>query len=134
MNLAKEAATWSKDPDCKVGACIASPDFRLFTLGYNGFAKAIEDSNSRLHNKSVKLQYTVRAEINAILNAHRSVAGHTMYCTKPPCIDCANAIIQADVVELHCPEPETESNWLDDNLFALDMLKEAGIRVFKEEL
>ena len=63
-SLAKEVATWSKDPDCQVGAVVVSPDRRLFTAGYNGFPAGIQDKKNRLSTKSVKNYYTVHAEIN----------------------------------------------------------------------
>ncbi len=34
INLAREAATWSKDPKCQVGACVAPSSFRQFSLGF----------------------------------------------------------------------------------------------------
>lgn len=130
FNLAKEVATWSKDPDCKVGVVIVSPDRRLFTSGYNGFPVGIEDKRNRLLTKSVKLKYTVHAEVNAIINARRDLTGWIMYSTKPPCLDCAKAMIQAGISSLWCPAVDVESTWFNENMEALALLKEAQIQAF----
>lgn len=128
FKLAKEVSTWSKDPDCKVGVVIVSPDRRLFTVGYNGFASGIADRPERLVHKELKLKLTVHAEVNAILNARRDLTGWILFSTKPPCIDCANAIIQAGVATVWCPELQQGSSWNRENNEALSLLKEAQIR------
>ena len=129
-SLAKEVATWSKDPDCQVGAVVVSPDRRLFTAGYNGFPAGIQDKKNRLSTKSVKNYYTVHAEINAIVNSRRDLTGWCMFVTKPPCLDCAKAIIQAGIAEVHCPELNPDSSWYEENKMALDLLNEAQIQAY----
>ena len=68
IKLAKEIASWSKDPSTKVGA-IAVNDKRIIATGYNGFPKGIEDSNNRLSDRDTKLAFMVHAEKNLIYNA-----------------------------------------------------------------
>lgn len=130
LALAKEVSTWSKDPDCKVGVVIVSPDRRLFTAGYNGFPAGIADRKNRLTTKSVKNYYMVHAEVNAIINARRDLTGWVLFSTKPPCIDCAKAIIQAGIVEVWCPVLDETSSWYEENRVALDILKEAQIQTY----
>lgn len=36
LKIAREVATWSKDPSTQVGAVIVDPDQRVVSLGYNG--------------------------------------------------------------------------------------------------
>lgn len=129
LDLAKSVATWSKDPSCKVGVVIVSPDRRLFTAGYNGFPAGIEDKKNRLTTKSVKNNYMVHAEINAIVNARRNLMGWTLFSTKPPCLNCAKAIIQAGITAVNCPELTETSSWHEDNMMALGLLQEANISV-----
>lgn len=133
MALAKEAASWSKDPDCKVGAVIVSTDKRLFTMGYNGFPTGIHDGYSVME-KERKLELTVHAEVNAIVNARRDLTGWSMYCTKAPCVDCAKAIIQAGIVLVHCPAPEINSSWYNENMRALQLLNAAGIKPIQVQI
>lgn len=127
MKLANEVASWSKDPDCKVGAVVVSPDARQFSFGFNGFPTGISDEPDRLSHPSIKNALTVHAEVNAILNARRNLSDWVMYCTKAPCIDCSLAIIQSGIIRLMCPEIDPESSWAKRNEIALDLLKEASV-------
>jgi len=133
MALAQEAASWSKDPDCKVGAVIVSTDKRLFTVGYNGFPTGIYDGYTMM-DKDKKLALTVHAEVNAIVNARRDLTGWTMYCTKAPCLDCAKAMIQAGITTAHCPEPKISSSWYEENMQALGLLNAAGIKPIRVQV
>lgn len=127
MSLAEEAASWSKDPDCQVGAVIVSPDKRLFTFGYNGFPAGVYDGYTMME-KEKKLELTVHAEVNAIINARRDLTGWSMYCTKAPCMDCAKAMIQAGIAHFYCPAPHPDSSWFVENMKALALLNSVGIR------
>lgn len=127
ITLAACIATWSKDPEEQVGCVIVSPDRHQFVLGYNGFPKGVYDSKSRLEDRSLKLNLTVHAELNAILNARYSVFGWTLYATKAPCIDCAKAVIQAGIKQIVMLRPMISSNWYGDQTFARAMMKEAGL-------
>lgn len=129
--LAEEARTWVKGPDAGVGACIVSPDKRGFSLGFSGFPRGVEDSEPRLTSRDYKDAYLVHAELNAILNAGQSVAGWTLYTTKPPCSHCASAIIQAGIVRVVCPEIiNTDNNrWFQSQRAGKHILDEAGVSV-----
>lgn len=97
LNLARHVAEWSKDPKCKVGAVLVSHDRREITPGYNGFPVNYADSPGRLVSKD-KNAFMVHAELNAILNARtRSLSGYRLYCTKPPCLDCAKVMVQVGI-------------------------------------
>ena len=130
LSLANEVATWSKDPDCKVGVVIVSPDKRLMTTGYNGFPAGVRDKKNRLSTKTVKNYFMVHAEVNAIVNARRDLTGWTLYSTKPPCLNCAKVIIQAGITAVYCPAIDENSSWKQENTMALDLLKEAQIQAF----
>lgn len=97
LRLAREVASWSKDPSTQVGAVLVSPDRHDVFFGYNGFPKRLEDNEERLKNRDLKLLYTIHAEMNAILNAKRSVDGFTAYTTFIPCDVCAIHLIQAGI-------------------------------------
>ena len=68
IKLAKEIASWSKDPSTQVGA-IAVNEKRIIATGYNGFPEGIEDDEERLKNREIKLTYMIHAEKNLIYNA-----------------------------------------------------------------
>ena len=124
-----EVSRWSKDPSTKVGCVIVSPDRRQIATGYNGFPAGIDDSLTRLMNKEIKNKLTVHAELNAILNARVDLAGWTLYVTKPPCINCATAIIQAGIKKVVCPPVEQKSSWAKSQAEAWAILTEAGVKV-----
>jgi dCMP deaminase len=98
MDLAVLSALNSKDPNTQVGACLVSPDGRLFFTGWNGFPEGIEDDTETWHNRKndsveiSKYDLVVHAERNALDNAHRAGVypkGWHLYCTHLPCPRCA---------------------------------------------
>lgn len=43
MDIAKQVATWSKDPSTKVGAIIVDENNKIISTGYNGTLPQIDD-------------------------------------------------------------------------------------------
>lgn len=124
IGIALEVASWSKDPSTKVGAVLVSPCKKKVSWGYNGFPAGIADTKERLSNKELKNKLTVHAELNCILNATETI-GWTMYVTKPPCIKCAAAIIQAGIEVVVCPSLDPNSSWFLDQKEAQNILTES---------
>lgn len=137
MALAVQARSWVKGPDLGVGACVVSPDRRGFSLGYSGLPRGMTDRTERITATEFKDFHVVHAELNAILNASRSVVGWTMYSTTHPCSHCASAIIQAGIVRVVCPRPTDEqvnsSRWHSHWVHARIAFKEAGVNLFDYE-
>lgn len=125
FRLAKEVATWSKDPDKKVGAIIVSPDRRKISIGYNGFVRGADDDE--VLTVEQKLERTVHAELNAILNSGFAVRGSTLYCTKFLCVPCANAVIQSGIVRVVAGDWRRESKWAEQHAAALKALTVNGV-------
>ena len=102
MKVALAASQRSKDPNTQVGACIASTNHRILSVGYNGTPHAINDddfpwasSDDPLNDKH---SYVIHAEANAILNYRGNLAdmqGATVYVTLFPCHECAKMLCQA---------------------------------------
>jgi dCMP deaminase len=132
--VAELVATWSKDPDAKVGAVVVAPNGRQLSTGFNGFPRGVQDSEARLLNKGAKRALTVHAELNALLNCPVQPAGWTMYSTLHPCTACANAIIQSGVGRLVCPAPDPDSGWFDDQRTARSLLNEAGVTLADQDV
>lgn len=138
LMLAKVVALKSKDPSKQVGAVIVGPDKQIVSTGFNGFPRGVKDGESvkeRLTNRELKLRFTAHAEANAVFQAARHgirTKGCTLYVSSlPPCCDCAQAIIQAGIVELYIdaealPIPE---RWKDSIEASMLMFDEAGIPV-----
>lgn len=111
LKLANEVATWSKDPEVKVGAVLVSPDRYTIVPGFNGFPRGLEDKKEWLQHKETKNSFMLHAEVNAVLNAGTRPVGWTLYCTRHPCVDCAKHIAQAGVTTVVCPEAPKGSSW-----------------------
>ena len=105
MGVALLSAKRSKDPSTQVGACIASMDNKVVTMGYNGMPIGISDDELPWKRKGAddldnKYLYVCHAEFNAILNSYAPVKGCKIYVTLFPCNECAKALIQAGIKEV----------------------------------
>jgi len=102
--IAKEVASWSKDPSTQVGAIIVGSKGQILSQGYNGFPRGILDDQDRLNLREVKLSLMVHAEMNAIYNATYSgvcLDGSTLYVYGLPiCSECAKGIIQVGISKI----------------------------------
>lgn len=139
MRIVEEVASWSKDTSSKYGAAIIRPSTKtLLAIGYNGIPRGIQYVEAH-HSRPDKYMYWVHAEQNAIFNGAREGVrpeGCAMYVLKPPCSNCAAAIIQAGITEVVFKEPhsadsimDTDSNWRLTIQAATEMLSEAGVRL-----
>ena len=132
MALSKEVATWSKDPSSTVGATIVRPDRTICAVGFNGFPRGVEDSQSSIANRDTKLLRTIHAELNAILSAKEPLTGYSLFVWPfQPCAQCAAAIIQSGIVDVYCPYNDhlAHERWSESFKAALQMFDEAEVRV-----
>jgi len=131
LRMAREIATWSKDPSTKVGAVIADPKNRIVSLGYNGLPRSVADTAHRLTDRRLKYKIMVHAEENAVLFAGRPLQFCSIYVWPfAACAHCASLIIQVGinrVVTPGCPQDKLE-RWGEDMAIAEEMYKEADIR------
>lgn len=130
IELARLVSTWSKDPSTQVGAVLVRPDNSVASIGYNGFPRGIEDTDERLNDRDVKYSHMIHAEMNAVLNAHDSVRGDTLFLWPLLCCDrCAPHMIQAGikrVVAPTCP-PEKADRWEPILIESRKRFDEAGV-------
>lgn len=116
MEIAKLAASKSKDPKTKVGSCIVNNN-RLLSIGYNGAPRGFpDDTIPKDSNEFLPLNknsYMIHSEVNAILNyggSLKDLQNATLYVTISPCHECAKVIIQTGIKrvvyleEYHKPE------------------------------
>lgn len=133
LGLAKHVADWSKDPSTKVGAILVDDRNIVVGMGYNGFARGVEDSPARLNDRPTKYKYVVHAEVNAILMAGERARGASLYVwpsfgVPNICHDCAKFAVQAGIVEVVGPAPdEVYESWAESLNHARAMLLEAGV-------
>lgn len=129
-DLAKEVATWSKDPSSQVGAVIVRPDRTVASVGFNGFPRGVEDSSFLIENRDAKLLRTIHAELNAILAAKEPLVGYSIFVWPfQPCAQCAAAIIQSGIKEVYCPYNDhiAQERWSESFKAALQMFDEARV-------
>jgi dCMP deaminase len=131
--LAEFISNWSKDPKAPVGAVLVSKRGGDVSVGYNGFPMDVEDSAERLEDVEIKLELVVHAEVNALIAAGSRAAGSEIFVVgKPVCSRCAGLIIQAGVLRVIAPSPETldpSSKWYKTGKYAIQMFHEAGLKV-----
>ena len=132
LKLAKQIASWSKDPSTQVGCVVVGPDREIRSTGFNGLPRGIEDSEDRLNNREIKYPMICHAEENAIMHAARigiSLKDCTAYVTWPPCTRCARSLIQAGVSEIIYPKGiDIPDRWIQDFDLSLKMFKEAAVK------
>lgn len=134
MALAEFVASWSKDPNTKVGAVIVDRKKRIKSLGFNGFPQGVEDDN-RLTDRSTKNDIVVHAEVNAILFSGGALDDCTLYVWPlPPCSRCAAQIVQAGIKRVVAFTPPglwklTSSSWKGSCSLGAEMLTEAGVEL-----
>lgn len=135
IELAMHIAKWSKDPSTQVGAVIVDSERRVVSVGYNGFPRGVDDTDTRLNNKQVKLQMVKHAEENAIFNSVQRPNDCILYVTHHPCASCAGSIIQSGIKYVVVPNPDSNfafaNRWRDSIDLARSMFKEAKVGVIE---
>lgn len=133
MAMAEHAATLSKDMSTQNGCVIVGPDRDVLSTGFNGMPMGVNDDVLERHERPLKYKFIEHAERNAIYLAARRgtrLKGATLYCTWPPCTDCARAIIQAGIVEVVVKTTDVPERWHEDMIIhAAGMMREAGVKL-----
>jgi len=138
MTLAREIASWSKDPSTKVGVVLVEPGTkRVLSTGYNGLPRRLEDRDNRLQDREIRNRMTLHAEENAVLNAADagiSVRGaYAFVYGLPPCEHCALVLIQAGIAEVNYNVSATKvpERWKRSCHAAFSYFGEAGVNLFR---
>ena len=132
LDMAKEVATWSKDPSTKVGAVAVGSKGQILSQGYNGFPRGVKDHQERYDVREEKYKYVVHGEMNAIYNACHtgaSLDGATLYVTGlPVCSECAKGIIQVGITKVIMEYPkDIPDSWRESMKTTSSMFLEAGV-------
>lgn len=131
MDLARILGDNSKCCRAKVGAVLVR-DNRIVSTGYNGKPSGWDDSTCS--NECNGCKETIHAEINTIIFAAKngmSTKDCALYVTHSPCQSCCLAIIQAGIKVVFFEELYVSKS--SDGEEGIEMLKAAGIKVFKYE-
>ena len=128
FRIAKAIAGASKDPTTKVGAVIVRPDKTVASVGFNGFARGMDDSPEAYADRERKLRQVIHAELNCLLHMKEPATGCTLYVWPlPPCERCAPHIIQAGIANVVSPKIYAHERWYKSATYARAMFDEAGV-------
>jgi len=128
LNLAREVADWSKDPNTRVGAVAVDEHRRVLETGYNGLPRGVQDLSERME-RPAKYLWTSHAEENLVSHAARDrLAGSTVYVTHLCCSRCARMLINAGVAKVVCG-PGTTSMPQEEFDAAMTMFTEAAVEL-----
>jgi dCMP deaminase len=129
LRLAREVATWSKDPSTQVGAVIVRRNRSVHSVGFNGFPQGMSDDPALYADRDSKYSRTVHAEMNALIFAYGSVEDCTLY-TWPfaPCDRCAAHMVQAHIRRFVFPSLPADKvvRWAAPLALAVSYFKECG--------
>lgn len=132
LELAKVAASKSKDPSTKTGAVIVRPDKSVCSIGFNGFPRGMRDDTELYYDRDEKYSRIIHCEINALLYSREQVKGYTLY-TVPflSCERCFVQIAQAGIIKFIAPVPSQEKleRWGPAFARVKQYAKEMGIEV-----
>ena len=109
-----EAKRWSarsKDPSTKCGAAIKRPDNTLASVGYNGLAPGVDDS--QILDRDFKIACVIHAEANAILKARDPILdGYSLYVWGLPCCgQCTAQAISKGIKQIVCVQVQDRPDW-----------------------
>lgn len=132
LEMAKNVASWSKDPSTKVGAVAVGVHGQILSQGFNGFPRGIKDLPQRLENREEKYKFVVHGEMNCIYNSclnGTSLAGSSIYVYGlPVCSECAKGLIQVGVSKVVMQHPRNIPEiWAERYQTSEQMFREAGI-------
>ena len=105
MAVALLSAQRSKDPNTKVGACVANEQNKIVGVGYNGLPWGCSDDEFPWTREGVlldtKYPYVCHAELNAVLNSISfDLRNCRIYVGLFPCNECTKVIIQSGIKEI----------------------------------
>ena len=133
LEICKVVAQRSKDPNTQIGCVIVGPAHEIRSTGYNSFPRGIRDDLTERLERPAKYLWIEHAERNAIFAAARAglaTAGATLIATFHPCADCARAIVQAGIANLHTLAPDfADPLWGPAFRCSRAILEEGGVRV-----
>lgn len=114
----------SKDPECKLGACVVHVNGRMVSFGYNGLPSGVPDTEDVWGDKQVKNAIVKHAEENAISQAPFDTHGSTIYVPRKPCHHCLGTIVNAGcrrLVYMHDPRA-----WKYEDQDAFELIRQSS--------
>lgn len=121
----------SNDPDTQVGVVIIGNNFTINSANRSNLDTKMD---SERFKRPLKYKYIEHAERNAIYSAANlgySLHSSKMYLSKLfPCCDCARAIVESGIKELHCFEPDwNEEKYKEEFLISKEILESNNVKI-----
>ena len=113
---------------------IVDKNNRVISTGFNGFARGIKDTSTRLNDKETKRALMLHAEENAILYAKQDLTDCKIYIAGYCCcIHCASLIIQSGIKEVYYKNTDKNKTvsefWKENFKLSTKLLKEAKVKL-----
>jgi dCMP deaminase len=135
LRIAEVVSEKSRDKYTKVGCVVVGEDNGILSTGYNGIPRHCNDDVEERNERPEKYLWFEHAERNAIYHAAKNgiaLEGASIFCTAPPCVDCARGIIQTGIVKVVYKRSNDfvdRADWKENMEKAETMLREAGVNV-----
>ena len=113
LNIAEAVAEKSKDPSSKMGCVIVDNKKRVVSLGYNGMVQGADESKMTLSERPMKYYFAIHSEMNALIFAHQSLEGCTLYNRVATCENCLKYCLQAGIKRFVYKELRVRSHSTD---------------------
>lgn len=99
MEIAHVVSQRSEDPYVQVGSVVATRDWRVLGVGYNGLPPGVNMPRDFWEDRDGRRPYMIHAEINALRGVTPTV-GMRIISTHIPCASCMSVIgsYQVDTV------------------------------------
>jgi len=110
MGISEEVARRSKDPSSQNGCVIVDAKHRPVSFGYNGLLQGADESKMTLTERPMKYYFAIHSEMNALIFAHRDVAGCTLYNKMATCENCLKYCLQAGITRFVYKELRVNSH------------------------
>ncbi len=113
MELAKVAASKSKEPSTKVGCVIVDENNNVVSIACNDYAI---DPSSKYSTDEKPMRYliSVHAEMRALILAGKSIKNCKAYITHASCENCLKHLIVAGVKEIIYEKLSTNTGFIND--------------------
>ncbi|APL99081.1 putative deoxycytidylate deaminase [Bordetella phage LK3] len=131
VGLAREVASWSKDPSTKVGAVLVRPNNSVASTGYNGFPPGHDDHPALYADRAYKYEHVIHAEVNALNFYGSPTPGFTLYTSFPCCPDCVERAGKAGVARIVYPRLDVsgrDASWAAEWRERLEKAQEVAQR------
>ena len=113
MKIAETVAEKSKDPSSKMGCVIVDKNKRVVSLGYNGLVQGANESKMTLSERPMTYYFAIHSEMNALIFAHQSLEGCTLYNRVATCEYGLKYCLQAGIRRFFYKELRVHSHSSD---------------------